>query len=181
MNTNKNTLIKVAGVAILALVIYLLWVFFMKSAAVVSTDQGGGTVCTMDAKQCPDGSWVGRSGPNCQFVCPIPVATSTPKGAVTAEAKLNVKVTPIAEHITVLSVLEDSRCPIDVQCIQAGTVRVRAKIETGMGASQMDLTLNKPVTTETEEITLIAVRPEKESKKQLTENDYTFIFRVVKR
>lgn len=30
------------------------------------------TMCTMDARQCPDGSWVGRSGPNCQFVCPGP-------------------------------------------------------------------------------------------------------------
>src|SRR3989344_5929846 len=28
-----------------------------------------GTICTMDAMQCPDGSWVGRSGPNCAFVC----------------------------------------------------------------------------------------------------------------
>jgi hypothetical protein len=27
-------------------------------------------VCTMDAKQCSDGSWVGRSGPKCEFVCP---------------------------------------------------------------------------------------------------------------
>lgn len=26
--------------------------------------------CTQDAKQCPDGSWVGRTGPNCEFVCP---------------------------------------------------------------------------------------------------------------
>jgi len=26
--------------------------------------------CTTDAKQCPDGSYVGRSGPNCEFVCP---------------------------------------------------------------------------------------------------------------
>jgi uncharacterized protein YneF (UPF0154 family) len=26
--------------------------------------------CTMDAMQCPDGSWVGRSGPNCEFKCP---------------------------------------------------------------------------------------------------------------
>ncbi len=26
--------------------------------------------CTADAKQCPDGSYVGRSGPNCEFVCP---------------------------------------------------------------------------------------------------------------
>ena len=26
--------------------------------------------CTMDALQCSDGSYVGRSGPNCEFVCP---------------------------------------------------------------------------------------------------------------
>lgn len=26
--------------------------------------------CTMDARQCPDGSYVGRTGPNCEFVCP---------------------------------------------------------------------------------------------------------------
>lgn len=26
--------------------------------------------CTMDAMECPDGSWVGRTGPNCEFVCP---------------------------------------------------------------------------------------------------------------
>lgn len=30
-----------------------------------------GTACTMDAKICPDGSAVGRSGPNCEFAkCP---------------------------------------------------------------------------------------------------------------
>lgn len=30
-----------------------------------------GAVCTDDAKQCPDGSYVGRSGPNCEFTaCP---------------------------------------------------------------------------------------------------------------
>ncbi len=23
--------------------------------------------CTMDTKQCPDGSYVGRTGPSCQF------------------------------------------------------------------------------------------------------------------
>lgn len=28
--------------------------------------------CTQDAKQCPDGSYVGRTGPNCEFaVCPV--------------------------------------------------------------------------------------------------------------
>lgn len=28
------------------------------------------SACTMDAMQCPDGSWSGRSGPECEFVCP---------------------------------------------------------------------------------------------------------------
>jgi hypothetical protein len=27
-------------------------------------------VCANDARECTDGTWVGRSGPNCQFVCP---------------------------------------------------------------------------------------------------------------
>ena len=28
--------------------------------------------CTMEAKECPDGSYVGRTGPNCEFAaCPI--------------------------------------------------------------------------------------------------------------
>jgi hypothetical protein len=27
--------------------------------------------CTMEARECPDGSWVGREGPNCEFAeCP---------------------------------------------------------------------------------------------------------------
>ena len=26
--------------------------------------------CQEDAMQCPDGSFVGRSGPNCEFICP---------------------------------------------------------------------------------------------------------------
>jgi hypothetical protein len=38
------------------------------------------TACTMDAKICPDGSSVGRTGPNCQFAaCPEP----SPQTAIT--------------------------------------------------------------------------------------------------
>ncbi len=36
-----------------------------------NTDQKGPVACTADAKQCPDGSYVGRTGPNCEFTaCP---------------------------------------------------------------------------------------------------------------
>ena len=31
----------------------------------------GGVACTMEARECPDGSFVGRTGPNCEFAaCP---------------------------------------------------------------------------------------------------------------
>lgn len=38
-------------------------------------------MCTMDALLCADGSFVGRSGPNCEFQCP---ATTTPVDEVAA-------------------------------------------------------------------------------------------------
>lgn len=37
--------------------------------------------CTADAMQCPDGSYVGRSGPHCEFICPT--ASSTTDGTST--------------------------------------------------------------------------------------------------
>ncbi len=48
-----------------------------------SSNQSNSTtnVCTMDVMRCPDGSYVGRSGPKCEFIaCPKEgsVATSTP-------------------------------------------------------------------------------------------------------
>ena len=40
-------------------------------ASPAGTQQGTGTACTAEAMQCPDGSYVGRTGPNCEFAaCP---------------------------------------------------------------------------------------------------------------
>ncbi|MFA5831605.1 MAG: Hint domain-containing protein [Candidatus Paceibacterota bacterium] len=42
------------------------------AGTILPGDGGGGVACTMDAKICPDGSSVGRVGPNCEFAeCPI--------------------------------------------------------------------------------------------------------------
>ncbi len=35
-----------------------------------ATSSDEGVVCTQDAMLCPDGTYVGRTGPNCEFVCP---------------------------------------------------------------------------------------------------------------
>ena len=42
----------------------------MATSTPIATSTNEGVVCTMDAMQCPDGSYVGRSGPKCEFVCP---------------------------------------------------------------------------------------------------------------
>lgn len=41
-----------------------------KTTGTVRVGEPQPVACTMDARMCPDGSWVGRTGPNCQFVCP---------------------------------------------------------------------------------------------------------------
>ena len=41
-----------------------------KTTSTVRVGEPQPVACTMDAMQCPNGSWVGRTGPNCQFVCP---------------------------------------------------------------------------------------------------------------
>jgi hypothetical protein len=44
--------------------------------------------CSMEAKICPDGTAVGRTGPNCQFT-PCPTATTTPEK--TSVQNVNIK------------------------------------------------------------------------------------------
>ncbi|MEK7117809.1 MAG: hypothetical protein AAB861_03490 [Patescibacteria group bacterium] len=40
-------------------------------------------VCTQDALACPDGSYVGRTGPNCEFVCStLPPGTKMEDGVL---------------------------------------------------------------------------------------------------
>jgi hypothetical protein len=176
---NKKILWAAAGVVIVSALAYAVWISIEKTAPL--SDKGNGSVCTTDAMMCPDGSWVGRSGENCQFVCPIPQATSTRAGTVTVEAKVGQKIVPIKESITVLEVIEDSRCPHGVQCIQAGTVRVRAQVGSGSGTSVEIFKVGDTVTTESESMTLVSVRPEKEAGHTITLAEYSFIFRVTKR
>lgn len=53
------------GVAVLLLV--AVYFVFMYRYPVAQVPTPGETMCTADARQCPDGSFVGRVGPNCEF------------------------------------------------------------------------------------------------------------------
>lgn len=48
----------------------------LKLTAPDAPAESGATYCASDAYQCPDGTWVGRTGPYCEFICPPPTTPS---------------------------------------------------------------------------------------------------------
>lgn len=105
-------------------------------------------------------------------------ATSTPHRV---EAAINQKVSALGVSVTPIEVLEDSRCPEGVQCIWAGTVRIRATLSSGMGTASQEFKLNESVTTEAETITLVDVTPKKDKSTTTKPGDYRFVFVIEKR
>lgn len=101
---------------------------------------------------------------------PAVIETKIDQGA----SALDVKVVP-------LDVLEDSRCPQGVQCIWAGTVRVRALLQSGLGDANQIFELMKPITTEAEQVMLIEVLPQAEAGKTIDLSAYAFRFKIEKR
>lgn len=181
MNNRKTTIVALLMVLVLGVIIYAIWVVIKNRTGNGGRTEGGGVICTMDAMQCPDGSWVGRSGTNCQFVCPLGTSTPSTPTQTFLQAVVGQEVSGLDVKILPLEVVEDSRCPYDVQCIQAGTVRVRTLVTSGLGESTSILTLGRALTTEVETVTLIAVTPTKESTKKISPQDYRFTFKVTKR
>jgi hypothetical protein len=91
MLTSKSnlTLLIVAGVLVLIGGGMLAWTKLATAPIAVP--------CTLEAKICPDGSAVGRSGPKCEFAeCPVATSTCTsPEGCAPATSTLATKVDSI--------------------------------------------------------------------------------------
>jgi len=139
---------------------------------------GGGIACTMEALQCPDGSYVGRTGPDCQFAS-CPSESSSSASTTTRTLAIGTNATIHTTSIGILSLVEDSRCPTDVVCIQAGTVRVRASIDSYN--RDFVFTLSQPQVVGDATITLVSVIPaQKFSTQTVAPGDYRFTFTVSK-
>jgi hypothetical protein len=135
----------------------------------------GGRACTQEAKICPDGTAVGRTGPNCEFAaCPL-------SRTVSVETRIGKEVSGLGARITPLAIVEDSRCPIDVMCIQAGTVRVRALLSSGLGEATQEFKLGQTITTEAERVTLTEVFPQRMAGTMVRDGEYVFQFEIAKR
>lgn len=120
-----------------------------------------------------------------------PTATSTTGGGnsngteteakdATITAKVNAPASAIGVSIAPLEIIEDSRCPSDVVCIQAGTVRVRVKITDPNGERVLIAVLNTPIPSAYATITLTEVEPEARAEIPIRTNEYRLKFEIKK-
>jgi hypothetical protein len=101
--------------------------------------------------------------------------------SIQISAKIEQGASALGVEVEPLEILEDSRCPANVNCIQAGTVRVRALLTSGLGTATQVFELSKPITTESEEITLVEVEPQTVAGVKILPNQYIFKFEIKKR
>lgn len=170
--TMKNYII-IGGVVVLA-VVAALWAVNVRTVNAPSP-----VACTQEAKICPDGSSVGRIGPNCEFAqCPIVATTTSSTGTKSNGVAIGSSVTLQSTTIKVTGPVDDSRCPKDVQCVWAGTVGVHVSINAS--SKDTNLILNQPQTVGNAVIMLVGVTPgTRLSTQTIAQSDYRLTFTVV--
>lgn len=77
-------------------------------------------------------------------------------------------------HVTVLNVLEDSRCPVEVDCFWAGRVKLSVRIELGSGTSLRELASDQPLQVADGVLALVATDPAKSTQRTIAPGDYRF-------
>ena len=80
-------------------------------------------------------------------------------------------------RVTPVALLEDSRCPANVQCVWAGRVRITARIATGAGTTTGEMTAGQPLPVADGALTLVEVRPARSKDAAVAPADYRFGFR----
>lgn len=110
---------------------------------------------------------------------PMPSApASTPRHGGFVTAGLGMRVRSGGIGIMPLAVLEDSRCPANVQCIQAGTVRIRARLQAKGLKSEAVIGLLAPYELDQEWVHLVAACPYPGHPAGTKPAAYRFTFRV---
>lgn len=157
-----------------------LWLFVTHRTEVFRSTP---VMCSTEAKICPDGSVVVRGGTDCAFAtCPSEIVSTTTSAddtsANTNTAHIGETVLQHGVQITTHTLEEDSRCPIDVTCIQVGTVRLGVSIEVGDTSTTTTLTQHEPYVFEGKRITLTNVTPVPLSSVTRETGAYAFTFVV---
>ena len=80
-------------------------------------------------------------------------------------------------HVRADRIIEDSRCPADVQCVWAGRLILAATVIGGGWTRQVELTLGVPINIADGKLTLVKAVPARQTNKQQnTLQAYRFTF-----
>lgn len=101
-----------------------------------------------------------------------------PITGVQSDVKLGVALSAEGITVRVMRIIEDSRCPSDVQCIQAGRVVVGANVTAGDITQSVQLSTDKPTMVGVHIISLVAVKPDRVSTVTPKASDYVFTISV---
>ncbi len=159
-----------------ALIVLSIGVFVVVFRPIHSLDQ---TVCTADAMLCPDGSYVGRSGPQCQFEqCPN-------GGVVPADGDVTIAIGKTAVvgglSLTLNSFIQDNRCPVDVVCIEAGAVTVNVTMKDSSKSETRNFPSDEvPYEFDGYKISIVDINPPARSTVEIKDTEYRITFHVQK-
>ena len=168
-------------VAVVAVMLIALTLAFADKLTGTNPEQ---IACTEEAKICPDGSAVGRTGQSCAFAeCPTPSTTTPTTNPATPRAPEPTKPQLVAYGnvfiqtgetiafpdvtVTLLRIPEDSRCASDVTCMWAGTLKAEFLVVVGSKQSTTSIELGKSATINNVTLTLISASPYPKSTKQI--------------
>jgi hypothetical protein len=79
-------------------------------------------------------------------------------------------------HVRPIAVIEDSRCPTNVQCVWAGRLVVRSEVAGGAWRRTVELELGKPQQIADGALTLVAATPAKVAGAETDPRTYRFTF-----
>lgn len=96
-----------------------------------------------------------------------------------ARAKLGERVYVDGPSVTPLAVLEDSRCPRDVQCVWAGRLRLNVRVHLGPREETHELVLGNPVHVAEGSLELVEALPQPAAGEPIRPADYRFGFRFM--
>lgn len=95
-------------------------------------------------------------------------------GTKRARIGQTVKIANLA--LTPLEVIEDSRCPTNVQCVWAGRLRLKARIDFGGRTSEPEFTLGEAQQAGAGTLKLVEAQPNPEQGRTIYPEDYRFGF-----
>lgn len=220
---------------------------FWSERKVGGAGDGEQVFCTMEALLCPDGSYVGRSGPKCEFskcpnpnqgfltgilrqdsngfnllmaspeegmdvayVMPIEIKVSNVLGQIVGkkvsvfgyftsgnsfyverleelkdsdptlgDVRVGQMVFINGVKITLNKVVQDSRCPADVQCIEAGAINTNVTLQSSTDKETRNMPSDEvPISFDSYKISIEKINPPRMSGSEVNQKDYIITFRV---